>query len=219
MPKEIDLTGKKYGRLTVLKKDGHIGGKIAWLCKCDCGNTKRMIGSNLGRLSNSCGCVRTSKFIERSTKHGYSNERLYYIWIHMKQRCSDPKDIKYKNYGGRGITVCKEWENSFEKFYNWSIENKYSSELTLDRKDNNGNYSPENCRWATVKEQNNNKRNNRLVSYNGKTMTVSQWAEISGIRYDTLLSRIKVLKWDIEKAIKTPVKKYNHRNITAKERR
>ena len=137
----------------------------------------------------------------------------------MKQRCSDPKDIKYKNYGGRGITVCKEWENSFEKFYNWSIENKYSSELTLDRKDNNGNYSPENCRWATVKEQNNNKRNNRLVSYNGKTMTVSQWAEISGIRYDTLLSRIKVLKWDIEKAIKTPVKKYNHRNITAKERR
>ena len=212
--KKINRTGKRYGKLLVLKEDGYIGNEIAWLCVCDCGNIKRIIGHNLGRGSNSCGCDRTSKLIGRTKTHGLSNNKLYIVWNGMKRRCSEPQYKAYEHYGGRGITVCEKWLKSFETFYSWAINNGYSNGLTLDRVNNDGDYSPENCRWVTQKEQNNNKRNNHLLTCDGKTMTMKQWSEKAGINYGTLRTRINELKWDVTKAIRTPTKERGNINAT-----
>lgn len=192
-----DLTWKKFGKLTVIKmaeKGKH--GNMRWICKCECGNiTKPIFAGNLKRgLTLSCGCYHNSKFlelVEKTKTHGMSSTRLYDIWIFMKHRCNNPNSRSYKDYGGRGIKVCEEWQNSFESFYKWSIENGYDDKLTIDRIDVNGNYCPENCRWATKKEQANNTRNNRMITAFGKTMTMHQWADYSGIRYQTIYRRLK----------------------------
>ena len=125
----------------------------------------------------------------------------------MKKRCYSENEIGYENYGGRGITVCDEWKNNFEAFYNWAIENGYKDGLTLDRKDNDGQYCPENCKWSTVKEQANNRRSNHLLTLNGETHNLMEWSEITGIPYHTLKKRINGSKWSTEKALTTPVKK------------
>lgn len=128
------------------------------------------------------------------------NKRLYNIWCGIKKRCNTKSAKDYKHYGARGITVCEEWGNSYKSFYDWATKNGYTDELTIDRIDNNKGYSPDNCRWATYKEQENNRRYNKSITYKGKTQNVKQWAEELGINYKTLWNRLFMYKWDTERA-------------------
>ena len=208
MSKLIDLTGRQFGRLTVVKRGANKGNVTAWDCVCECGNKVCVAGTSLTRgITKSCGCYRAAQCKDRpnAVKHGKKGTRPYVIWADMKQRCCDSKSVNFSNYGGRGITVCDEWLHDFKDFYDWAMSHGYRDDLTLDRIDVNGNYCPENCRWATKAEQDNNTRVNRRVTYNGETHTIAEWAEITGIKYATLWRRICVLKWDIEKALSTPV--------------
>lgn len=198
MSKLIDITRKKYGRLTVLCRYGNEK-PVKWLCKCECGNECIVYGDNLKRgHTKSCGCIEKER--PSHTKHGKSGSRIHVIWVSMKGRCYNPNNAEYETYGGRGIAVCDEWLNSFEAFYEWTVASGYADDLSIDRKDVNGNYEPSNCRWATQKEQQNNRRNNRYITYNGETHTMAEWARILNINYGTLCSRINRSKYDIERA-------------------
>ena len=137
-------------------------------------------------------------------KHGLKNTRLFRIWSNLLSRCYNSNFHDYKYYGARGIIVCDEWINDFKALYNWAMSNGYSDELTIDRIDVNGNYSPDNCRWATVKTQSNNRRNNHYVNINGVVKTLSEWCELYAINYRTVQDRLK-RGWNIEKALKEPV--------------
>lgn len=200
-----DLTGKKFGRLTVVERAKRGSPKAYWMCKCDCGNEHVVCGTNLTRGKVvSCGCYAKEKRSSDKTTHGGSYTRLYVIHRNMKRRCLYKKDREYPYYGARGISICDEWKNSFEKFRDWALENGYDETLTLDRIDNNGNYCPENCRWATMKEQNNNTRSCVYVTINGETHTLSQWCEIKGINYYTVMARRRS-GWSNEEAISIPI--------------
>lgn len=172
--KKIDLIGKKFGRLTVVSEIGYGNGYhgVVWHCKCDCGNEVDVIGYNLREgLSLSCGCYAKEVASIRNKTHGDSKSRLYRIWRGMKTRCYNSSEPGYKYYGARGIYVCDEWNNSYEAFQEWALNNGYDKKLSIDRIDTNGPYSPENCRWATAQQQNNNKRSNVLITYQGETHT------------------------------------------------
>ena len=159
----IDLTGKRFGRLVVIERSDKIGSHPMWLCECDCGNRVIVDGANLRtNHTKSCGCYHSEIAPKNRTKHGKSYTRLHRIWACMKQRCYYPKRHNYHNYGGRGITICDEWRTDFQAFYDWAMANGYNDNLSIDRVDVNGNYRPENCRWATMKEQQNNRRNTRI---------------------------------------------------------
>ena len=203
MAKLNDLTGKKFGKLQVIKRSNRKG--AYWICKCDCGNISEVYSSNLisGRTV-SCGCYLNEIRKTQRTTHGDSKSRLYNIWTLMKKRCSDKNCKAYQNYGGRGISVCPEWKNDFESFKNWAINNGYSSGLTIDRIDNNGNYEPSNCRWADVKTQNNNNRMNVKVTINGETKTLAQWCEYYNTSYVAVRAR-RLRGWDDIEAITTPI--------------
>ena len=127
----------------------------------------------------------------------------------MRRRCNKETDRRFKDYGGRGITVCKEWDK-FEAFQKWSIENGYNDNLSIDRIDTNGNYEPSNCKWSTTKEQNNNKRNNRILEYNGEAHNVTEWAAILGMSAHTIFSRLDLMGWSVEKALSTPLKRVSN---------
>lgn len=146
----------------------------------------------------------------KSDKHN----RLYRIWAGIRRRCNNPNVPNYKDYGGRGIKVCNEW-NSFENFEAWARSNGYADNLSIDRIDTNGDYCPENCRWATDKEQANNKRNNKFITFNGKTQTMKQWAEELGINYSALKCRLQVYGWDIEKALEKELNETRGKQYTA----
>lgn len=157
-----DITGLRSGKLVALRPtEKRSSGKVVWECKCDCGNITYVQSTQLiHKHSKSCGCYSSEKTTEMNLTHGLTGTRLYRIWTSMKTRCNNPKRKGYSYYGGRGIAVCYEWEHDFTMFYEWAINNGYSDALTLDRKDCDKGYSPDNCRWATWHEQRINQRRN-----------------------------------------------------------
>lgn len=202
-----DITNMKFGKLTAIKlhhqkqcfdKNGKKNGtNHYWLCKCDCGNECIVNKYHLlYRRTTSCGCLHRGKTI-----HNLSNSRIYKIWGDMKNRCSNKNNTAFKFYGERGITVCNEWQD-FKNFYDWSINNGYNDNLTIDRINVNGNYEPNNCRWVDINFQQKNKRTNRFIKYNGKTLCLSDWATKYNISYKMLCKRLKD-GWDFETAINT----------------
>lgn len=213
-----DLTGQKFGRLLVKK---HIGSddnhQALWQCICDCGNEHVATGHNLIRgVCKSCGCLKNELSSARLTKHGESRSRVYDIWVAMIQRCHNEHHNRYKHYGGRGIVVCDEWRNNPDSFIQWAKNNGYSDDLTIDRIDVNGNYEPENCRWISNFEQQQNRTNSHLIEYEGKTFTISQLARAFQIKPNVLERRLKS-GWDVDRAIKQPIRHTNrHKDQTCK---
>lgn len=148
-------------------------------------------------------------------KHGYAGNnrcRLYNTWLNIKQRCNNPTNTRYKNYGGRGIKVCEEWANNFISFKNWAIKNNYNDNLTIDRIDVNGNYEPSNCRWISNKTQQNNRTNNRIIEFNGEKKTLKEWSETLNIKYNTLQKRLNK-GWAIEVALTLSIQKHRKGDI------
>jgi hypothetical protein len=183
--------GKKFGRLLVVGIKTKDDNGYIWSCKCDCGNVVNRTTEYLTKQKEkaSCGC----HWSEKCVKHGKTGIRLFGVWMSLIARCYDKKNKAYKNYGGRGITICDEWRD-FQSFYDWSYANGYdenaqTGKCTIDRIDNNGNYCPDNCRWVTMKKQSNNKRNNIFVEINGVKKTLAEWADFSGISRSTIKQR------------------------------
>lgn len=222
--KFIDMTGwvmSEHGvpdsKLTVIKRvEDHVTPKgvhySKWLCECSCEEHNQIVayGSHLKNGRNKdCGCSRKNKKAKEQKKNNentkkkslpYGWKRLRIIWRNMRRRCSVTTCDVYDRYGGRGIFVCKEWDNSFETFYNWAINNGYNDSLTIDRKDNDKGYCPENCKWSTYKEQGNNRRSCHYITYNGETHTIKEWGEINHINPGTIRTRIHA-GWNEIKAI------------------
>lgn len=187
MGNPIDLSGKRYGALTVIKKSENKGNKTMWICKCDCGNEAVVSGGNLqsGHTRNCLECGYKSTGLSRKT-HGKSHTSLFRIWSGMITRCEYEKGRSFKDYGGRGIKVCEEWRKDFQKFYDWSINNGYKKGLEIDRINVNGNYEPSNCRWVTNIVNANNKRSNVFIEYGGEKKTIAEWARFYNVNYKSL---------------------------------
>ena len=196
-----NLIGQVFGRLTVIDRaDGLVSESgyhtVMWKCKCDCGNIVNVRAKSLKQgVTKSCGCFRRDRMSNIASRHHGFGTRLYTIWNSMRQRCNNPKHHAYSNYGGRGITICKDWDD-FDKFRKWAIgagydENAPRGQYTLDRVEVDRGYSPDNCRWVDMKTQSNNKRETIYLSYNGETLTLTEWADRVGLHYTTLWKRYK----------------------------
>lgn len=204
-----DITGQTFGRLTVINRtENRRSKKVQWKCLCECGGTT-ITGTHELRSGNtkSCGCFGKEQLDSFRKTHEKFDTPEYDTWCHMKNRCYNPKDVGFKDYGGRGITICNKWRHDFLLFFN-HIGPKPPGNYSVERIDNNGNYEPGNVRWATPKEQTNNQRSNHNITFRGVTMTRAQWAEALGINKGTLSSRIRQLRWPIEKALTQPVNHY-----------
>lgn len=201
MGKQKRLDGETFGDLFVERFSHMSSGHSYWVCRCECGEEKTIRGSHLlSGHTTSCGCQKGN------LSHKGSRTRLYAIWSGMRERCYNPKSASYVYYGARGIIVCNEWKD-FTKFRDWAVANGYNDCLTIDRIDNNSGYSPENCRWATAREQANNTRKTRVLIHNGEAHSVSEWARILGIKQSTLSMRINKYGWSAEKALRKVVTK------------
>ena len=210
MGKVIDLTGQVFGRLTVVSFAGIGSNRSArWECICLCGAVVVINSATLrnGR-TQSCGCYHKQLLRERNTSHGLCKTAEYSSWLNMRKRCNKANDPQYADYGGRGITVCEEWE-SFENFYR-DMGPKPTPKHSIDRIDNDGPYCKENCRWATQKQQNTNQRSNKRLNFNGESLTISEWADRLGISASTLHSRLR-LGWDTNRVLSTPSKEQRKR--------
>lgn len=213
MPKALELLNKKFNRLQVVSKASPLNGSVMWNCLCDCGNSIVARGANLvNNTTKSCGCLKNEMLAKagessryQKTLDVYRQGKIipsYYIWHSMMTRCYEPKYKKFHDYGGRGITVCDRWH----EYKNFLADMGEPPEgLTIERTDNNGNYSPENCKWATDTEQGRNKRNNRLLTYKGETKCVTAWAEELDVNPKTLYTRV-YLGWTDEQVLGTPLK-------------
>ena len=207
----MDLTGKKFHRWTVIRRAedrAKYPGRPRWLCKCECG-TEKVIGSQSIRegVSQSCGCwnieVHRQVCIARNTTHGRSGKDnwTYRAWTSMRQRCLNTKYPKYRHWGGRGIKICSRWDD-----YTLFVDDmgECPPGLSLERKNSDGHYEPENCIWATQKQQQNNRRNNRRIEFNGENLTLMQWSARLGVHRETIAKRIGRLGWSIERALTEP---------------
>jgi hypothetical protein len=197
--------GESYGRLKVVGVHSVKNNRRRYKCLCSCGRTliTRMDALKSGR-TKSCGCLKKEVSIQNGKKrktHGMTNARIHRIWLGIKSRCNNGNDTAYIHYGGRGIEVCEEWETDFESFFKWSLANGYEETLTLDRIDPRGDYEPKNCRWASQKQQANNRTNNNNITLNGVTRTVAEWEDISGVNRTTIINRVK-RGWHAERVLK-----------------
>ena len=203
----IDLTGQTFGRLTVIKRAGSDKhGRPKWKCQCSCGNTVIVVGRNLRtKNSKSCGCLRNEHIKKLKFTHGKCNSPEYLSWAGMIKRCNNPNNKSFKDYGGRGLKIYPQWKKSFSDFYKY-IGPKPTPKHTIERINNNLGYFPGNIRWATTKEQNNNRRSNHDITFNNQTMNLTQWAATLGIKRSTLNSRIVIMGWPIEDAFCKPIR-------------
>lgn len=199
-----DLTGERFGRLVVLQRDGHNKHRqLLWLCKCDCGNTKTVLGFLLSRgESSSCGCLKKESIAKVNYRHGMTKTPIYGLWHAMIQRCYDKNCHAYSRYGGRGIIVCDKWQ-TFEGFYEDMGDRPQGK--SLERLDNNGNYSRENVIWADIKQQNNNRRTNVVLEHNGKKQTMQQWCDELNLKFGTVWARLN-RGWDVSRALTQKVR-------------
>ena len=185
--KIIDISGEKYGRLTVIRFLEKVGRRSYWECVCDCGNVIRAEKSHLrSGHTKSCGCLKNEIVGNRNRRTGLSGTKIHFCYRNMINRCTWEKYHLFKDYGGRGITICPEWNDrvyGFERFVEWAFANGYREDLTLDRIDPDGNYCPENCRWVDKYVQANNKRHNLKLKINGEIDTIGNWARRLDLNY------------------------------------
>lgn len=213
MGKLADLTGQRFGRWVVLRRDGiDRFGNSTWVCQCDCGKEKIVTAPALkSGASQSCGCLRTEmsqisiQKLHAAKKISYPRvRRLYSIWRKMRNRCYNSLNSSFRDYGGRGIDICAEWAN-FYAFQDWALSHGYAANLTLDRIDVDGDYCPDNCRWVTMVRQERNKRNTIYLTYKGEKRPLADWADTIGVKWKTLYSRWK-RGWSDERILNTPIK-------------
>ena len=201
-----DITGQRFGRLIALKHIGFASNHVAlWKCKCDCGKMIVARECNLhSGITKSCGCLQIERTKKANSKHGKTNTRLYNIWSKMKERCCNPTRKAYKNYGKKGVSVCDEWLNDFQKFHDWAIVSGYKDNLTIDRINSDGNYEPNNCRWITLSENVRQKYKSDFITVGDKSLTIHDWAQRLNLSQYALRNRYKEFgkEW-VEKAIKT----------------
>ena len=216
--------GKRYGRLVVIGFE-HEPRKWKWRCECDCGKiTMVSPGDVKSGKTRSCGCLHDECIKERATKfkhNVYENKRLYSIYNGIKKRCYNSHEERYKDYGGRGIVMCEEWLNpnsGFDAFVEWSLANGYTEEMTIERKDVDGNYEPSNCEWLTLREQACNKRDTIWVDYKGEHIQLRKLCERLGVSYDTVHDRVRDRGWSIEDAVSIPSNRANSFSRKCRER-
>ena len=190
--RKIDITGQRFNKLLVLREYGRKHKEVTWECLCDCGNIT-IVPSYAIRTgaTKSCGCY-TGK-TKTSFRESMRGTHIHTAYTNMLTRCYNPHYYLFQHYGGKGIKVCDDWlgDDGFINFYNWSLANGCSGNLSIDRIDNSKNYSPDNCRWVTMKEQQNNRTNNRMITVNGETHTIAEWSRINKIKYATIQNRLK----------------------------
>lgn len=204
--KPKNIFGERFGRLVAIEMVGRKGSRIMWRCKCECGGEKVASGVDLRRGTvNSCGCIKGEGI---QLRHGHNRRgkrsRTYNSWHHMRQRCNNPNSHKWDDYGGRGIKVCDRWQDSFDNFLEDMGECPHN--CTIDRIDNDGDYTPENCRWATAKTQSRNTRRNVYFTHGGETLHLREWAKRTGISADTLNMR-RLRGWSDEEIVTTQLGK------------
>lgn len=201
----VNRVGSRYRRLVVLEQVTRHA-PIKWKCRCDCGKIIVAIGKSLAQGSaDSCGCLRAERLSKSKTKHGACGTGTYRVWMHMRQRCENPTDNGFPDYGGRGIRVCERWRKSFSSFFEDMGEKPTGK--SINRINNDGNYEPSNCKWATESEQANNRRGNRVLEFKGKRLTVSQWSMELGLSQKALRSRVQ-MGWPVERILSEPVNWY-----------
>lgn len=212
----MNLIGDIYGRLKVISRHNvnTNRGRPQWLCVCECGNKKIVSSSNLRQGGvKSCGCLLIESALNASEKHmthGLTGSRLEQIYKGMITRCYNKKCHAYKDYGGRGIYVCHEWKNNRSSFFKWAFNNGYKDDLTIDRKDNDLEYSPGNCRWSTRIIQARNTRRNKIITFNGKSAPLSEWAERLNMPMKSLWYRLNA-GWSVQKTFMTPIRNIRKR--------
>lgn len=207
-----NMIGEHFGDWTVIAKSEPKNGKTIWKCKCKCGKTKDVYGCNLlSGKSKGCGCTRDKTARQRMQTHGESHTKLYYVWHTMLRRCEDHNTKSYADYGKRGICVCEEW-HKYETFKQWAYLSGYSDGLEINRKDNNGNYEPNNCEWVTKSENMNNTRRTRYYEYKGGRYTVRQLSEMCGYSYKTIQNRL-YSGWSVDESITIDPQKGNNQKL------
>jgi len=215
--KANDYRGKRFGHLVALERvESSPQGRAVWKCQCDCGNTTYVRSGNLqSGAVKSCG--RKCPLHKRFSTHKMTHTRLYQEWTGIKSRCVYSGSNKYKYYGARGISMCKEWEESFSTFAKWAMENGYADNLTIERRDYEGDYCPENCTWIPKSEQSRNTHNNLLLTYKGKTQILDDWCKELNLDYKRTHNRLKKLGWSVERAFTESVN-VKKRNIATREK-